>query len=303
MNLIMIFIITCLIAALTVLLIISLGRKSSPDHEPDVEKQHAGRNGQISYDMEVSEESARFSLAEQVTPFTTVPNLPAEEKQHAGRNEQISYDMEVSEELARFSLAEQVTPFTTVPNLPAEEKQDTGVDGLTALSPSAGQSSPTTRQDYHTPPVSYDEDRIVALVRDPYCIFTYWDISHARREELQRRLGDRVWEDARLVLRLYDTTNLYFYDSERVLEIPISDLATNWYLHTGIANHTFFIELGMLHPGGTYTLLSRSNLVSTPRSGISEIIDEKWLLPGDRGQKLYQHYQPEKVSSGTVMNW
>ncbi|MDH7578246.1 MAG: DUF4912 domain-containing protein [Bacillota bacterium] len=137
-------------------------------------------------------------------------------------------------------------------------------------------------------PWAYGESKIVALVRDPYWIFVYWEINDAKRREVEQRFGPRAWEESRPVLRVYDTTNLYFFDSRDYVEIAINDYANNWYIHTGEPNKTFCVELGRVRPDGTYIFIARSNFVSTPRDRVSEIIDEEWLLLAEYEKKLYE---------------
>ncbi len=137
-------------------------------------------------------------------------------------------------------------------------------------------------------PWSYDECKIIALVRDPYCLYVYWEINVAKREAVFRRFGSQTWDEARPVLRIYDTTNLYFFDSRHFVEIAINDYANNWYIGTGQPNRMFCVELGRVRPDGSYILLARSNYVSTPRDQISEVLDEEWLLLSECATRLYE---------------
>lgn len=137
-------------------------------------------------------------------------------------------------------------------------------------------------------PWSYGDCMITALVRDPYWLFVYWEINEAKREEIAQHFGHQAWNESHPVLRIYDTTNLYFFDSRHHAEITINDYANNWYIHTGQPNRTFCVELGRVRPDGSYIFLARSNFVSTPRDQISDVIDEEWLLLSEYATKLYQ---------------
>lgn len=148
--------------------------------------------------------------------------------------------------------------------------------------------SEITGQGIPSIPWSYGNCAITALVRDPYWLFVYWAIDEAKRAEIARRFGRQAWDESRPVLRIYDTTNLYFFDSRQHVEISINDYANNWYIHTGQPNRTFCVELGRICPDGSYIFLARSNLVSTPRDQISDVIDEEWLLLPEYAAKLYQ---------------
>ncbi|HAA90697.1 MAG: Uncharacterized protein XD63_1690 [Thermoanaerobacterales bacterium 50_218] len=119
-------------------------------------------------------------------------------------------------------------------------------------------------------PLTYGENKIIALVRDPYWIFAYWEVSETSK-----------WEGSRPVLRLCEEGGSY-------QQIEINDYANNWYINTGRPNTTFWVELGRILPDGTYILIARSNLVTTPRDRVSEIVDEEWLLLAEQEKELYE---------------
>jgi hypothetical protein len=152
-------------------------------------------------------------------------------------------------------------------------------------------------------PRSYGECAITASVRDPYWLFAYWETDEARREQIARRYGCLAWDQSRPVLRVYDATNLYFFDSRRYMEISVEDYANNWYIQTGRPNKTFCVELGRVRPDGSYIFLARSNFVSTPSDRISEVIDEEWLLLPEYATRLYRRIggsYPGPSSSGLL---
>lgn len=139
----------------------------------------------------------------------------------------------------------------------------------------------------HELPWRYGESRIVALARDPYWLFVYWEVSEATKAEIRSRFGPNAWEESQPVLRVYDISNVYFYDSRKAQEIMINDYANNWYINTGEPGRTYCVELGRLRPDGTYIFIARSNLVSMPRDRISEVIDYEWLLPLEYEKIIY----------------
>lgn len=146
-------------------------------------------------------------------------------------------------------------------------------------------------------PWSYGDTRIVALARDPYWLFVYWEISEATKDAVCRQHGPHAWEETQPVLRVYDTTNLYFFESRQAMEIQINDFANNWYINTGQPNHTYLVELGRLLPDGTYIFIARSNLVTTPRDDLSEIVDLEWLIPTEYEKRIYGRFDGTGPSS------
>jgi len=53
-------------------------------------------------------------------------------------------------------------------------------------------------------PDSYGDDRLVMIARDPNTFFAYWEITPERTEHIRSIHGPDSWENAALVLRVYD---------------------------------------------------------------------------------------------------
>lgn len=149
-------------------------------------------------------------------------------------------------------------------------------------------------------PYRYGDTYLTAMVRDPYWLFAYWEIGKAAKEDVCRRYGARAWESSRPVLKVYDATNRYFFDSRQAAEIEINDFADNWYIHTGKPGHSYFIELSRVMPDGTQIFIARSNMVTTPRDDVSEIVSSEWLLPTTYEKKVYGRYIDVHGSPGFI---
>jgi len=149
-------------------------------------------------------------------------------------------------------------------------------------------------------PWLYGDTKIVALARDPYWIFAYWEINGEVREKIKQQFGAEAWAAGKLLLRVYDVTNNYFFDSQQLLEIEVNDYTNNWYIHTGQPNRSYLVELGLLLPDGTYIFIARSNLVTMPRDDVSEIVDEEWLLPEAYEKRIYGKYIEIHGSPGFI---
>ncbi|NPV27999.1 MAG: DUF4912 domain-containing protein [Firmicutes bacterium] len=153
---------------------------------------------------------------------------------------------------------------------------------------------------HELPPV-YGEDKIVALVRDPYWIFAYWEITPSKQAEIERLYGPNTWEESQPVLRVYDTTGIYFNENNAHVyyDVLINNYANNWHINVGQPNRTFCVERGLILKTGQYVPLVRSNFVTTPLDHISEVVDEEWLLISEHDRKLYQRIGelPINVSS------
>ena len=150
-------------------------------------------------------------------------------------------------------------------------------------------------------PVSYDEDRVVLLVRDPYWIHVYWDVSRDTLLRAKAELKDE-WFDAKSVLRVYDVTGVDFdgANANSHFDIEISGGASNWYVNTRIPNRTYCVEVGLLSRSGRFLMLARSNRATTPRDAPSEATDEQWMVPDWEFEKVYALSGGFAVGTGSL---
>ena len=122
-------------------------------------------------------------------------------------------------------------------------------------------------------PANYGDNVIYLLVRDPYWLYAYWEIQKDHQERTLSTLK-AGWEDVRSILRIYNTTEKAGKPS--FFDIELQGLAINWFIHVE-PNHSYVVEIGLLHRDGRFAVLARSNEVVTPRATVSEIIDEQWM--------------------------
>ena len=132
------------------------------------------------------------------------------------------------------------------------------------------------------------KDRIIAMVRDPYWLHAYWELSRSTLARAQAALG-QDWHTARPVLRLMDVTSEDTTSaSERhVRDIQIHGGVNNWYIDVINPPRAYRIDVGYLARRGKFFVLARSNVVSTPRVGVSDVLDENWASVQDQFQKIY----------------
>ena len=110
------------------------------------------------------------------------------------------------------------------------------------------------------------------MVRDPYWLYTYWELTQSKIDEIKGELGDR-FHSSILILRIYDAANWHFFD------INVHGRTGNWYINVGRPNTSYCIDIGFLTPDGYFVCAARSNTVKTPRDNMSEVIDEEWMIP------------------------
>jgi len=140
-------------------------------------------------------------------------------------------------------------------------------------------------------PAGYHRDRIVAMVRDPYWLHCYWELTHHSVQRAEAVLGQE-WHGAKPILRLLDVsvrsrdiTN----SSEKIeRDIEIHGGCNNWYIDVASPPRSFRVDIGYLSNRGRFYVLARSNVVSTPRPGVSDVIDENWAdFDSKKADRLY----------------
>jgi hypothetical protein len=138
-------------------------------------------------------------------------------------------------------------------------------------------------------PGGYGKDRIVVMVRDPYWLHAYWELTRHSIQRAEAALGQE-WHGARPILRLldvgsHDTTSA---SESTVRDIDIHGGCNNWYIEVQNPPKSYRVDIGYLSRGGQFYVLARSNVVSTPRAGISDLIDENWAdLDPRKADRIY----------------
>ncbi|MGE5587722.1 MAG: DUF4912 domain-containing protein [Clostridia bacterium] len=160
-----------------------------------------------------------------------------------------------------------------------------------------------TEMEEYELPQGYGTTRLVLMVRDPFWLHAYWEVAQDVSETVTAALGPDGWRVARKTLRVHDVTDVEFdgTNAHRTFDIDISGGANNWYINVERPNRSYCAELGLVGPDGRFVLLSRSNVVRTPRAGPSEVIDEEWMTIS-AVERYYPHpgrlpSSPEMVSA------
>lgn len=131
-------------------------------------------------------------------------------------------------------------------------------------------------------------DRLVLMVRDPFWLHAHWELTHRGVERAKVALGQE-WHTARPVLRLFalagrSTTGA----AERVLQdLTIHGGVNNWYVNVDDPPQTYRMEIGYLSAAGRFYALARSNVVTTPRPGVGDNLEEPWTRQTSNLEKIY----------------
>jgi len=145
-------------------------------------------------------------------------------------------------------------------------------------------------------PAGYGEDRITLMARDPSLTYAYWEATP------ERLVKERSWfgMESAMVVRIYDITGVQFDGRNAIgyFDQDISDHVGSWYFETGRPGHSFCADLGIRSPEGRFLTLARSNYITMPRDGVSDVIDEEWMLADEEFWLLYGF--PDGISSPQV---
>jgi hypothetical protein len=138
-------------------------------------------------------------------------------------------------------------------------------------------------------PKGYGKDRIVVMVRDPYWLHAYWEITRGAIQRAEAALG-QDWHGARPILRVLDVSASDTTSTAEsiVRDIDIHGGTNNWYVDVHNPPRSFRIDVGYLARNGQFYVIARSNVVSTPRAGISDVIDENWAdIDFQKADRIY----------------
>ncbi|MDD2523869.1 MAG: DUF4912 domain-containing protein [Endomicrobiia bacterium] len=137
-------------------------------------------------------------------------------------------------------------------------------------------------------PLDYGDTKITVLPRDPICLFAYWSISKQISEKIENQFGKNVFNGSKLIIRVYDTTDISFdgNNANRYFDIFVTPDSDSWYINVGEFNRCWCVDIGYLTNDGKFIPVARSNKVDMPRYGVSNVTDEQWAMLQVEFEKL-----------------
>jgi uncharacterized protein len=121
------------------------------------------------------------------------------------------------------------------------------------------------------------KDRLVVMVRDPYWLHVYWELTRKSIERAKVALGQH-WHGSRPILRLSEVLRDGIAVSTRqtIRDVEIHGGVNNWYIDVQQPPKSYQIDIGYLTVGGRFFSLARSNVVTTPNVNSSDTFDKNW---------------------------
>jgi hypothetical protein len=151
-------------------------------------------------------------------------------------------------------------------------------------------------------PAGYGKDRIVAMVRDPFWLHVYWELTQQSVQRAEAALG-QDWHGAKPILRVLDVSS---HDTTSTSEATVRDIeihggCNSWYIEVKNPPRSYRVDVGYLSKQGRFYVLGRSNVVSTPRPGVSDRVDENWAdfdpAQADRIFAMSGGFDPARATS------
>jgi len=145
----------------------------------------------------------------------------------------------------------------------------TRAEPATVVSRSTGASPKKTYDDL---PWSYGETELILMPVDPFMIYASWDFSRKDWEAVSDRKRP-------VVLRVYDVTMIRFngINAHAYFDVPVALESQSWYIPIWSAEKSLCAELGWLNPDAKFRRIVRSNVIETPRAGVSSDATERWI--------------------------
>ena len=108
-------------------------------------------------------------------------------------------------------------------------------------------------------PTTYDETKIVLLLRDPLWAFTYWDLEKSDFDSITKTETKN-----RLLLRVYECIPGTQETKGEVFDIPVKKIDRSWYINLPRTGSSYYIEF-INEMNGSEIKLCSSNTIHSPR--------------------------------------
>jgi hypothetical protein len=125
------------------------------------------------------------------------------------------------------------------------------------------------------------ETQMVAFIRDPQCIFTYWEVTPESVEAMKQQLMGE-YKDSSMVLRVFKTGANG--ETELIQEVRVEPGEMNRYVELKDKDGNYFVEIAQKTSSGRIVVYARSNNVitgipsETPVAS-SLLPDNQWKTP------------------------
>lgn len=127
-------------------------------------------------------------------------------------------------------------------------------------------------------PIGPGGDQIHVVARDPYWLYAHWEITEATIERVVSELRNE-WDGCKGILRVHSFPSGGDgpTDPPGFTDVEVDEDSTSWYIHAGVPNRSFRVDVGVLTPSGTFYPIAASNTVTTPSDRVAPDGGEVWI--------------------------
>ena len=127
------------------------------------------------------------------------------------------------------------------------------------------------------------KDRIVLTAPDAYWLHAMWELSLQSIQRAEAALG-QDWHGAKPIIRIFDVTSA---DTTSTSEAPVRDIVvhggcSHWYIDVPQPPRSYRADIGYLARSGRFFRISSSNVLTPPKAGASEVLEDG--LPSGEGR-------------------
>jgi hypothetical protein len=132
------------------------------------------------------------------------------------------------------------------------------------------------------------KDRLVVMVRGPFWLHAYWELTRPSVERARAALG-QYWHAARPVLRVCEVNRDGTTSTARkvVRDIEIHGGVNDWYIDVQDPPKSYQVDIGYVAPESKFVTLARSNVVSTPPVGAMNSTEGNWAEVAKDCDRIY----------------
>ncbi len=159
---------------------------------------------------------------------------------------------------------------------------------------------PLTRESLNageTLPAFYGEDTLVLMARDPYWLFSYWELTHDTFNRQKAAIENLDQGKKVLRVKKFDHQG----KEMSAFDVSLAEDDHSWHIYAGEPDRTYQVDLGYTLPDGYFVRLLTSNDCHTPRDGISSVIDPLWGYLNFWQQRLFQRTLKYHLNSSELI--
>ena len=129
-------------------------------------------------------------------------------------------------------------------------------------------------------PDRYGDMRLIAMARDPFKLYIYWELDGGGVERARAKLGSD-WPMVSWIVRVFDVTGVDFNgtNANRHFDVDVNPYLGSVYMDVDRADCEYTLVMGLRDNKGGFEPVVASNKVRTPRMEPSIRTDAEWSLP------------------------